>query len=157
MLLLYITNVQIFTEKRFLYNFVTTQKNRHVPCSFLMAELKKTGSLPMQQLALLIFSTRILSLFFCIYIKVLSYRVLIATRACKFDWNNVWAYEGSKYWSFYYDICEGSRRMQKQFQLWKLKFCKLDRACKKGSTEEMFELSRLRVLYRKNRAKRYVP
>ena len=42
MLLLYITNVQIFTEKRFLYNFITTQKYRQVPCSLLMAELKKT-------------------------------------------------------------------------------------------------------------------
>ena len=42
MLLLYTTNVQIFTEKRFLYNFVTTPKNRQVPCSLLMTELKKT-------------------------------------------------------------------------------------------------------------------
>ena len=42
MLLLYTTNVQIFTEKRFLYNFLTTQKNRHVPCSLLMTKLKKT-------------------------------------------------------------------------------------------------------------------
>ena len=41
MLLLYTTNAQIFTEKRFFYNFVTTQKNRQVSRSLLMTELKK--------------------------------------------------------------------------------------------------------------------
>ena len=117
MLLLYATNVKSFTQKWFLYNFVTTQKNRQSPCSLLMIELKKTV-LSITTVAttggLLIVSTHILSLFFCIYVKiwVISWQWplgLVSSTEIMFELTRVWKTGGSIMKKYLWRLSENAK------------------------------------------------